>query len=220
MARPSRRAARIGCVLLALATAARDARAGATVDLLFLAVDGAPIAPTPALAASAGQTLTLGVFLRNDQPIGIATFSLRYDLDGDDELAVARATQWHGLVTSSAGSFVNGHPLHPTTPSFVGSFSGFSHPFGASLPPASGAFAGGYQMGTVIWTVNAGVNGDGADVVSGLLLSDEVIGDADFADIAAQVEFRSASVDAVPEPATAVLVGFGLAALDRRRRSR
>ena len=210
--------------LLAL-VAAPDARAGATVDLLCVAVDATPIPPTAAIAAAPGQTLTLGVFLRNDERIRVATFSLRYDLDGGDELDVARATQWRGVATSASGFFMNGHPLHPVTASFVGSFSGFglAFPFDSSLPPAAGAFAGGYQMGTVVWTVNAGVASDGADIVSGLSLSDEVIVAADSVDISSSVAFGSASVDVVPEPATAALLGLGLAglaALDRRHGAR
>jgi hypothetical protein len=225
MAHPAPLPALLVAALLALAGAAPDSRAGATVDLLFVAVDSAPIAPTSELAASAGQTLTMGVFLRSDERIGVATFSLRYDLDGGDELDVARATQWRGVATSARGFFMNGHPLDPVTPSFVGSFSGFglAFPFDSSLPPSGGAFAGGYQMGTVVWTVKAGVESDGADVVSGLLQSDEGIGAADYVDISSSVAFRSASVDVVPEPATAALLGLGLAglaALDRRRGAR
>ena len=78
-----------------------------------------------------------------------------------------------------------------------------------------------YQIGTVLWSVNAGVNDDGADLLSGLFnVGGDAIGGAGFVDISDQALFHSATVNVVPEPGTAGLLGFGLiglVALSRRR---
>ncbi len=218
----------IGIVLFGLPAGA--ASAAATVDLLFVGVDGSPIAPTDSLRLGAGvgvgDELTMAVRMRNDVPLSVVVFSLRYDLDGGDELDVVSAFQWRGLAIARSGSefFAPIGRLSPTTRSFVGSFQGWTTNLGLprTLPPAAGAFAGGYQMGTVTFRLKPGARSDGPDVVSGTLhLGIDAFGDAGFADVSHLVRFNTASVNLTPEPATALLLGGGLAALAlaRRRRS-
>jgi len=204
----------------------RDARAGATVDLLFVGQNGTAIAATNTVTAAIGDTLTMAIMMRNDQTLTVAVYSTRYDLDGDNELDVLSQFQWGGLPINKQASdfFAPVGPFSPTTATFVGSFQGSTTNFALPrvLPAAGGAFAGGYQMGTVTWKVNAGVNNDGADIISGILNKGvDAFGDGGFNSLTA-VLFRSATVNFIPEPGTASLLGLGLVGLvlmGRRSRS-
>lgn len=216
-------------LLLAL-LAVREARAGATIDLLFVGIDGSPIAPTNAIDGGyyvPGTHLTMAAFMRNDVPLTIAVFSLNYDLGGDDELDVVSVFQWGGLPINKTATdfFAPIGAFSPTTATFVGSFQGATTNFGGPrlLPPAAGAFAGGYQMGTVIWEMQFGIQNDGADVISGILnFGVDFFADSAFNGINDQVLFRGATINyGVPEPATAALFGLGICGLVLlRRRSR
>src|SRR5262245_2934516 len=219
-------------VLIAAALFSSDARAGATVDLLFVGRNGGAIAPTASVGALPGDTLTMAVRMRNDEPLLIGIFSLNYDLDGDNELDVVSAFEWSGVAINKQATaffFPLSNFFEPATATFVGSFQGstndFSLPF-TTLPPAAGAFAGGYQMGTVTWKVNAGINDDGADIISGLLnfgvdffidaTNNYMDGSAD-PPIPNRVQFNAATVN-IHEPGAAVLLGLGLLGLGLLRR--
>lgn len=178
----------------------RDARAGATIDLLFVGKNGSAIAATNTVTVgvnvAVSDTLTMAALMRNDQAMTIAIFSTNYDLDGDNELDVVSNFMWSGVpINKTASDFfapVNGE-FSPTTATFVGSFQGSTTNFGGprTLPVAGGAFAGGYQMGTVVWHVNAGANNDGADIISGLLnFGVDFFADATFQDINNLILFR------------------------------
>jgi hypothetical protein len=217
-------AAAVVAVLAGMAGPARDAGAGASVDLLFIGRNGVPIATSNTLDAAAGDVLTMAVLLRNDQPLAVALFSLLYDLDGNDELDVVSAFAWQGFGSPVPGPFFQPSALLPPTATFVGPFGGSTalSPI-RPLPVAGGAFAGGYQVGTVTWKVNAGVDTDGADILSSLEdlgIGPFGFGDAGFNLIDGFVRFNAATVN-VPEPGTASLLGLGLVGLflTGRRRS-
>jgi hypothetical protein len=212
--------------LIAMGGYVRDARAGVTIDLMFVGHNGFPIVATDTVAAAPNDTLTMAVLMRNDQTLTIAVYSLNYDLDGDNELDVVSVFGWGGVpLNKTATDFFAPLIMSPTTATFVGSFSGSTTNFGPPprlLPASAGAFAGGYQMGTVTWKVNAGVNNDGTDILSGLLNPGvDGIFDNAFQPINA-LQFNAATVNFIPEPGTASLLGLGLVGLvllGRRSRS-
>jgi len=208
--------------LVGLGGFVRDARAGVTVDLLFVGQNGAPIAPTNTVTANVGDTLTMALRLSNDQQLTIAVFSTNYDLDLDNELDVVSQFQWGGVALNKQATdfFAPIGGFSPTTATFVGSFQGATSNFsGPRLLPIT---PGGYQMGTITWHVAAGVNNDGADIISGLLSLTDGIFDAQFNAVTGLL-FRSATVNTpIPEPGTAMLLGLGFVGLvlvGRRNRS-
>src|SRR5262245_407010 len=153
-------------VLIAAALFSVEARAGATVDLLFVGKNGFWFsAPTTTVGALPGDTLTMAVILRNDQPLTAVVFSVAYDLDGDDELDVVTALQWSGVAINKAATdfFQPLAALFPTTATFVGPFQGVTTNLSlpGTIPPG-----GGYKMGTIVWKQNAGVNNDGAYIIA------------------------------------------------------
>ena len=193
-----------------------DARAGATVDLLFVAIDGDAIAPTDTVSAAPGGRLVLALRMSNDESLGGAAFSLSYDVDGRDELDVVSAFQWTGVAISRGvqpETFGPFHGLIWVTEQLIGTFAGFTESTGVRTLPAGGS----YQMGTVVWSVNASVDSDGADVISNLF--NGVFWDAGFVEISDRVRFGAATVNVVPEPGTGLLLAVGLLLASRWSRA-
>ena len=196
--------------LVAVAGAPQAARAGVTVDLLFVARDGSPIAASDSVTALPGDKLLMHLVMRNDIELTGHAFALEYDLDGGDELDVLHYGVWDGVRLGVARDvrYRADTARQHTTDTFVGYWANFSVP-SATLKPPSGAFAGGYVVGTVVWRVKPGVASDGRDIFGAV----EGLWDASAASIPDQMAFRGATVDAVPEPGTGALLAAGLAAL-------
>jgi hypothetical protein len=191
--------------------------------------NGAAIAATNTIAVSPGDLLTMAARMRSDSYLSIGWFSLNYDLDGDDEFDVVSPFQWAGVPINEARTVAfaptNRTYFYFTTATLVSSFQGtISNLSGkALLPPAEGTFVGGYQMGTVVWKANVGVNNDGADITA-LSLSDDggffgcpdnnpCTGKIGFTEINNAVRFNSATVNLVPEPRTSWFFLLGLLSL-------
>jgi len=200
--------------LVAAGGFATDASAGATIDLVFVKVDGVAIAPTNNLVGlTPGQTLEMNIVMRNDEGLSGHAFSINYDLGGGDVLDVLKRGAWVGIAMNKNNVQYAPIPgaFSPTTPTFVGSWNSTN---GAStnllLLPAAGAFAGGYAIGTVVWHVNAG----DTDIAVGYLNPGvDGLGGSGFNNISDSALFRGATVNVVPEPGTAALIGFGLVGL-------
>jgi len=196
-----------------LVVATGNATAGVTTDLLFTSHNGSAIAPTDTVTAAAGDTLAMAVRFTNDQGLTNIVFSLNYDLDGKSELTPTSAGLWPGVELGRTPEIVRFEPrvgLEPPTSTFVGSFQGTVNPLSTTLTLPNGT----YEIGSVNWTVGAGVSTDGADILSGLFNTniDGVFG-AGFLSISNQVLFHGATVNAIPEPGTAGLLGLGLVGL-------
>lgn len=202
----------------------RDASAGATIDLHFVGVNGNPIIPTSDLIGiNVSDTLTMALIMHNDQTLTAAIFSVSYDLTGET-LDVVSAIQWGGLPINKQASdfFAPLAGLNPISSTFVGAFQGATTNLSLPrlLPIAGGAFAGGYQMGTIVW--HASAPGD-VNITGGIInVALDVLGDSAFNDISNLLLAGQATVNVIPEPGTASLLGLGLVGLvlmGRRSRS-
>jgi hypothetical protein len=225
--------------LLVCALYAPPASAGATVDLLFVRHNGDRIAATDTVAALPGDTLRMRLVLRNSSLLSIYAFSLAYDLDqpldhldpvvyGDPENPGFRS--WAGVAMNPQNARFS--PLlvpFNSTPTFFGSWVSTNGARTNAFLQVNNAptIAGGYIVGTMTWKVKADLTpGSPAHIFSGLFSTGaDGFADNNFNLIDDQVLFHGATVNAVPEPGTAVLLALGLVGLRlarpcRPRRSR
>jgi hypothetical protein len=209
--------------LVAMGGWARDARAGATIDLVIVGINGVPTLPGDSVSVDVSDEITMALIMKNDEALTAAIFSLSYDLGGDT-LDVVSAVQWSGLPINKAGTdfFQPLAGLNPISSTFVGAFQGVTTNLSLprTLPVAGGAFAGGYQMGTVVWHGKV----PGATTITGGIINValDAFGDAAFNNISNLVAPDSVAVTVIPEPGTASLLGLGLLGLllvGRRSRS-
>ena len=214
---------RIWLALALAAPNALDARAGATVDLLFVQIDGGAIPPTDSLplCCTPGTQLGMVAVMRNDVALSSHAFSLNYDLLGRNELDVVHTGNWAGIaIDAQGGRYAPTGGLAPPTATFVGSYTGARSGSSGGLPPAAGAFASGYVVGSVVFTQTATTPlFDSSKILSGLFAPGDGFFDAAGSDIGASVLFRTARFG-VPEPATGALLGLGVFALALARRRR
>jgi PEP-CTERM motif-containing protein len=146
------------------------------------------------------------------------SFSINYDLDGGDQLdVVRRPASWKGIAMNKTNTLYEPIPdaFSPTTSTFVGSFNSTN---GASstlvLLPAAGAFAGGYTIGSVAWTMKHPLFADEEHISIGFLNPGvDGLSGVGFADISATALFRGAALVFAPEPGTACLLCLGLVGL-------
>lgn len=190
---------------------AKNASAGATIDLVFVSQNGAAIAATDTVTANPGDTLVMNLVMRNSSQLSIHAFSLQYDTN----LTHLAAANWTGVLISktqlyaplAAGFTLDSPPLFGTFQSTNGGSTNLFLP--ANTSPT---IAGGYAVGTIGWKV--GGSPGQQSILSGLFNSGvDGFGDNNFNIINDQVLFHGATVNVIPEPGTAALLGFGLVGL-------
>jgi len=206
----------MAAALVGVGWTARDASAGATVDLLFIGQNGSPIAPTTTALAAPSDTLTMVLLITPDQLLGGAAISLSYDTDDMiDELDVVANYQWFGTPLGknskkTAVVYSPIVPLLPTTATLIGSFNGASDD--PLLPTIEKGHAAGvtYQYGTVIWHVNAG---DAVTISSFFNPGIDDFLNSSWAVIPQSSILLNSATVIIPEPGTASLLGLGLLGL-------
>jgi hypothetical protein len=130
-----------------------------------------------------------------NQPVPPAPAEADCNADGIVNIADVLLFQAEFNATSAA-TFAPWIPLKPPVdgvPGRVGPFHGLTDGFD---PPAT-LRPGSYELGTVTWVVTDSKT-DGADILSGLFTGIDGFGDAAFESIDEQVQFNSATVNALP----------------------
>jgi hypothetical protein len=196
---------------LALGAAPGAARAVPIVELVWVATTGTGSAGGATIAAAPGDVLTGEIRVTGDVGISSYGLSLEFDLDLGDELDVDSVTEL--TPPGFAFSFTPGVALVQESTAFQrGRVLTFE---AATLGVGPAAFV----VGHVVFTVGAGVASDGPDLFLGLFHAGvDGLFDDDGQDLAALADFRSATVNAIPEAASAALLALGVLGLALRAR--
>ena len=196
---------------------ASTANAATSIDLEFSGSLGSVTTITPGFSG----TLTMAIILNSDDGLTMASTSIFWDNAGTS--AGAGTAEWVGIavtfnmmpggvVTSFFGPGITGpsDAFIQNGLQVVNSFDGVLVP--TNNPP--NLPAGSYQIGTIVWSITGAV---GITIItSGLTAFDEFrVGGTN---ITSAVSFGGATINVVPEPATALLLASGLVALAAGRR--
>lgn len=209
------------------------ARAGTSIDVRFRP---SPLVHTLAGGYSASYaygyatTAIADVILRTSDPLIAASISVAFD--NSLGLQVAQAVEWVGLVVpvgkssfpfkplvrgdgvSGGGSFAADLPAINAS-GLVSSFEGVVPP---PVDPAHTSPPGTYHLGTIVWDLTGTAPGFHAVAAYGTPQDGFSVLDAggNTVDVTGEVVMSVGGLysgDFVPEPATAVLLGLGLAVL-------
>ncbi len=199
----------LAVLVIALAVHAADAT---SVNLLWTGSTGAGTTGSSAIQVSgaAPETLTLEIALDVDSlGLTLLEFSIRFDTELRDELNLLsiRPVSWQDLRgpgSFSSTGFVTSQESDPTREGQIFSFGGFT--FGSGPVNTTLTFA------RVVFSTNPQrVASDGGDIFSGAFLRFE--GGLGIGGFPIDLDFGSAEVDLIPEPATISLLALGIAAL-------
>jgi len=223
--------------MIAMVGMTRDASATVTISLRWetcTSCVGFVAGASNTITANAGtQTARLGIFLSHDDldEVQIYNFSLAYDQDLANELnvntLVMNTSEWAGTDVDPSGmtdlfaplgglAFTESGVVAGAVQNIDSASLGGNLP-GQGLPYSAGTFVGvapltPYRVGFVTFIINGAVT-DGVDIISGDLFGPDGIFDGLGNDIVGQTTYDSATVNLVPEPGTASLLGLGLVGL-------